>query len=321
MDSAHRSAPVDLCTSRPTPSAVLVLDNSGGGFQAVVPMPLPEHFDELVGSETFMIYLPRHRARAEYSLGKLHEVGIANVTLFEGLDGFTQDPRPAAQAEGLVVAEEALPGEVALAVTTLRLWKEMVGERRPYAVIFEDDVLPHPEIARLGPLYWHATPRELDFLFLGSEMTVAGPSLGDTLVVEVPAQTTHAYVVTLEGAQRGLALVNIQSRLLGHETRCIDVDMAGWMRAGHVRFRCWNGSRLARPFPVPPDLACLESMDVAAPGRDTGLFYQNLRMGSTIWSPEIVWSMEAPHPGPHHRSRAREKPPPKRGGSPRSCCA
>lgn len=252
-------------------------------------MPLPDRFDQLLGSEAFMIYLQRHRARAEYSLGKLHQVGFCNVTLFEGLDASTGDAVQTAETEGLLVSPDARPGEVALAVSTLRLWRRIVGERRPYAAIFEDDVLPHPDIARLGPLYWHETPRELDFLLLGSEMIVA-PSPTDPLVVAVPAQTTHAYVVTLEGARRALALVAIRARLLGHETRCIDVDMAGWMRAGLIRFGCWNGSRLEPPFPAVAVGVDPESNDVAWPGRDTGLFYQNLKLGSTIWTPEVVWS-------------------------------
>jgi len=63
-------------------------------------MPIPETFAGLKAQGGVMVYLPRHRARAEYSLAKLREVGFANIELTEGVDAHTADARRIAATEG-----------------------------------------------------------------------------------------------------------------------------------------------------------------------------------------------------------------------------
>lgn len=55
---------------------------------------------------------------------------------------------------------------------------------------------------------------------------------------------------------------------------------------------CWNGTSLPKVFPTSFEIGHTfsgEPHDVAWSPRDTGLFYQNFMLGSTIQGPETVW--------------------------------
>jgi hypothetical protein len=258
-------------------------------------MPLPATFAELQQGGGVMLYLERHRARAEYSLAKIRDAGFCEITLYEGADGTTLDVRGAAEAEGWRFRREIRATEVGCALSMLRLWKRVVDEALPYLLIFEDDVLPHPELRALGPSYWRETPRELDFLFLGNEMGEAAHASAEA-VIAAPSLTTHAYVVTVEGARRALALLSILRAHAGHRIDIIDVELNRWMLHGLIRWACWNGTRGAAPFPTSsgPSPHSLRPHDIAVAGRDTGLFYQNHALGSTIREPDLVWRANDP---------------------------
>jgi hypothetical protein len=249
-----------------------------------------------------MVYLPRHRSRADYSLAKLRDVGFANVELAEGVDAHTADVREIAASQGWSFRPAVKPGEIGCALAMFRLWRRVVQEGLPYLLIFEDDVLPRPDLDSLGPRYWAETPRDLDFVFLGNRMTVDGsemffaPEEADRLVVRGLSWTTHAYIITLQGARRALGL------LAGPELReqgidVVDTQIRHWMEQDRIRWRCWNGTKLPKVFKNSFEIGHTysgEPYDVAVSGRDTGLFYQNFMLGSIIQNPENVWRARRP---------------------------
>jgi hypothetical protein len=163
-------------------------------------------------------------------------------------------------------------------------------------LIFEDDVLPRPDLDSLGPRYWAETPRDVDFVFLGNRMTVDGsemffaPDEADQCVVRGLSWTTHAYIITLAGARRALGLLT-SPELRERGIDVTDTQIRQWMEQDRIRWGCWNGTRLPRVFPTSFEIGPTfsgEPYDVAWSGRDTGLFYQNFMLGSTIHDPEIV---------------------------------
>jgi hypothetical protein len=260
-------------------------------------MPLPNTFAELRARGGVMVYLPRHRSRAEYSLAKLREVGFAKIVLTEGVDAYTADVRQIAATEGWSFRPDVKPGEVGCALAMFRLWRRVVDQGLPYLLIFEDDVLPRPDLGSLGPRYWAETPRDVDFVFLGNRMTVDGsemffePEDADRRVVRGLSWTTHAYIITLAGARRSLELLaSPESRERGIDVG--DTQIRHWMEQNRIRWGCWNGTRLPKVFPTSFEIGHTfsgEPYDVAWSGRDTGLFYQNFMLGSTIQDPETVW--------------------------------
>jgi hypothetical protein len=264
-------------------------------------MPLPGTFDQLRARGGVMVCLARHRSRADYSLAKLREVGFANITLAEGVDASTADVRRIAATEGWSFRPEVKPREVGASLSMFRLWRRVVDEGLPYLLIFEDDVLPRPDLDSLGPSYWAETPRDVDFVFLGNQMTVDGsrmffdPDEAGRRVVRGLSWTTHAYIVTLAGARRSLEL------LAGPELReqgidVVDTQIRQWMEQNRIRWACWNGTRLPKVFPTSFEIGHTftgEPYDVAWSARDTGLFYQNFMLGSIIQNTET-----GSHPAP-----------------------
>jgi hypothetical protein len=201
-------------------------------------MSIPTTFAELRAPGGVMTFLPRHRARAEYSLAKLGEVGFTNIVLVEGVDGFAADVRQIAAAEGWSFHPEASATRIGCALSTIRLWRRVVDQGLPYLLIFEDDVLPRPDLASLGPRYWEETPREVDFVYLGNQMTVE-PGDQDQLVVQALSWCTHAYIITIEGALRALQLLSEPRRdLLAGNIDGIDTQIRDWMSRGVIQWAC-----------------------------------------------------------------------------------
>jgi hypothetical protein len=169
----------------------------------------------------------------------------------------------------------------------LRLWERVVEERLPYLLIFEDDVLPHPDIAQLGPEYWAETPQDADFVLMGNQMEVSDiAALPDPRlkVVTLPSWCLHAYVITQDGARRGLELV---ARELASDRwlSTIDVELRRWMERADVRYACWNGTMLRQAFPSSDEMRGRSELplDVTRSKRATGPFFQNFSLGSAIW--------------------------------------
>jgi hypothetical protein len=171
----------------------------------------------------------------------------------------------------------------------LRLWRRVVDQALPYLLIFEDDVLPRPDVTSLGPTYWEDTPRDLDFIYLGNQMTVE-PDFRDQRVVRALSWCTHAYIITLEGARRALALLS-GLRVSGQGIDVLDTQVREWMSQEVIQWGCWNGTRLPRVFPISDEVVNLSEAgpDIAWSPRDTGLFFQNFALGSSIQNPETVW--------------------------------
>jgi hypothetical protein len=234
-----------------------------------------------------MVYLPRLRWRATHSLAKLREVGFRNVVLEEGVDGFTGDPRDVGERHGWFFDPGLGPGEIGNSVSMLRLWRRVVEERLSYLLVFEDDVLPHPDIAQLGPEYWAQTPQDADFVLMGNQMELSDiAALPDPRrrVVTLPSWCLHAYVITQDGARRGLELV---ARELASDRwlSSIDVELRRWMVGADVRHACWNGTMLRQAFPSSNEMRGKSELplDVTWSKRATGPFFQNFSLGSSIW--------------------------------------
>jgi len=234
-----------------------------------------------------MIYLPRLRWRAEHSMSRLQEAGFRDIALVEGVDGFVVEPRQVAESAGWYFDPGLAPGEIGCSLSMLGLWERVVEEHLPYLLVFEDDVLPHPDISRLGQQYWTETPRDADFVLMGNQMEFAEiRALSDPRrrVLTLPSWCLHAYLVTQEGARLGLKLL---ARDLGADRwlSTLDNELKRWMQRGEVSHACWNGTVLARAFPTSDEVRGRSDIpaDVARSKSSTGLFFQNFSLGSAIW--------------------------------------
>ncbi|MEY2460767.1 MAG: glycosyl transferase, family 25, partial [Acidimicrobiaceae bacterium] len=245
-------------------------------------MPLPASFAELQENEAVMLYLPRLEWRAEHSLTRLREVGFRNVALEAGVDSALEDARAAALVDGWRFDPGITPGEIGFSTSMLRIWQRVVDEDLAYLLVFEDDVLPHPDIDRVGQTYWDETPSDADFVFLGSRMDRTDLARLPGRVVALPTWCTHAYVVTQRGAAEGLERLRDQITRADRWPRVLDQELRRWMEDGLVRYACWNGSLLPPAFPRSDQVlgGGVLPTDVAWVDRDTGPFFQNFSLVS-----------------------------------------
>jgi len=249
-------------------------------------MPLPASFAELQANGALMLHLPSLRWRAEHSLRRLHDVGFRNVELVAGVDAASQDARGAAAARGWLFDPGLSLENISYSASMLGIWQRIVDEDKPYRLVFEDDVLPHPDIDQLGPIYWDETPRDADFVFLGNRMERSELAARMDRVVTVPAWCTHAYVITCDGARQGLERLRDEVTRADRWLNVLDVELRRWMREGRIRYACWNGTMLPKAFPRSDDV--LDPLDppadVAWVHRDTGPFFQNYSLSSPLGS-------------------------------------
>lgn len=87
----------------------------------------------------------------------------------------------------------------AVMLAHLRVWKNILEKNIPYAVIFEDDMLFHTSWDSLAPLYYKATPKGCDMIFMGhhcGNVDLYSP------VVMAPVYCLNAYILTYNGAKK-----------------------------------------------------------------------------------------------------------------------
>jgi len=152
------------------------------------------------------------------------------------------------------------------------IWKKMIEENMEQALIFEDDVIFHPQFLELAPLYWEHTPDDFDLLYLGAQLDY--PSKAH--IARVPVFCTHAMLVTLKGAHKLYDLVmkrssgvkTIDCVLKEEMEKMLFTDMANTF-AWYV----WNGTFF------PTEIA---NMPKGWTKRNMGLVFQHEKWGSLV---------------------------------------
>lgn len=227
------------------------------------PSPMPATFAEIMAAEAWMMMLPRHQHRADRSKTLLADAGFVNITMVPGVDGFRDDWKAIAAESGWKFPENLGPGEIGCTISMLRLFQRIVDEDRPFAVIFEDDALPHPQFATLAEGWWAETPKDFDILYLGNQMS----NPGDAKVSTSECFLTHALAVSRAGAKKILDLIKRGGVDKG------DIMLIGYQHQKLIRHYAWSAKQAPKPEFAPQD-SCWS--------RDTGLVYQNFGLGSSI---------------------------------------
>ena len=167
----------------------------------------------------------------------------------------------------------------------MREIKRMIDEGAAYRIFFEDDALAHLDLPKgLGQKFWDATPKDFDILYLGNMMNASDPALSskDALVVQLPTYCMHAYMLTLKGANRIWNLVQTMAKE-SIPFLAIDIQMVIWQQEKKLNWQCWNGTWTQKSFPTFDEgLPWQAFPDIILPMKDTGLFWQNMRLGTTL---------------------------------------
>ncbi len=245
---------------------------------------LPKTFADLQSGGYYLLGLKRHSGRTAETQKRLHNTGFQQGSIWNGIDGFFENIPDVCKKLGmpwLEFPESMGPGHIGCALSHISIWKHIVDQKLPYGLIFEDDALPHPEIQKLGPIWYNQTPRNVDMIFLGNQMNPDDYRIYDSnqKVIQSPCFCLHAYIITYDGAQRLLTL--LESCPIDAIDKCI----VSWQQKALFSWVCWNGTFLPRPYPVfHPSIQHSQEEPLIVYKRDNGLIYQDFWLGNTILS-------------------------------------
>jgi GR25 family glycosyltransferase involved in LPS biosynthesis len=249
-------------------------------------MNLPASWSDVTSSKAVMIGLPKYSFRREYSASRLGAAGFTNISFFDAINGFEEDVDGALKKLGVNVPDSIRKGHKGCIYSHLAAWKQMIEENAPYRIFFEDDAIGHLDLPNgLGQKFWDATPKDFDMLYLGNMMNPNDPQVekSESLVVKVPTYCLHAYMLTLEGAKKLWSLIKDLSEFV-----TIDIQLIQWQIENKINWYCWNGTWTQKCFPTFDEgLPWQAFNDVITPQKDTGLFWQNMRLGTTLEHPTL----------------------------------
>jgi GR25 family glycosyltransferase involved in LPS biosynthesis len=248
-------------------------------------MSLPSKWEDVCGAKSQIIGLQRYAFRREYAAEKMKAIGFTNVECVDSFDGYHNDIDAALRDINVAFIDNLGPGHKGCSYSHIMIWKKMVEEGAPYRIFFEDDVLGHLDLPNgLGQKFWDATPHDFDILYLGNMMNPGNPALADpnALVVSVPTYCMHAYMLTLNGAKRLLRLIE-EAYLMSKPLIMLDIQLVHWQVEGKIKWYCWNGTWTQKSYPTyDQGLPWQAFSDIIMQQKDTGLFWQNMRLGTTL---------------------------------------
>ncbi|MDP1608679.1 MAG: glycosyltransferase family 25 protein [Chlamydiales bacterium] len=222
-----------------------------------------------------VINLNRHLSRFETTKCLMEQSGFTNIQRFEAIDGFytTNDFFERLGIFGKVAGV----GQKGCAASHLLVWEDFLkNSEKEFLFVAEDDMLPHSDFLQLFPIYWNLTPPFFDILLVGNQMNMT-PS--EPYLVPEPAFCLHAYIISKKGAQKLLGLYKQVPK--DDPGMCIiDIFMVKAMQQKKIIFYCYNGTKF-------PDKINHEAGNISH-DRDTGICFQNARLGSSIHATDLI---------------------------------
>lgn len=234
-------------------------------------------FQQMLDTPVFLVNMDKCKDRLELSLKRIADAGFTRVQRWKAVDAREDNLTEAWQRHNSPKFNPtdtefvSYPGKQGCMLSHLDIWKHMIDQQIPIAIVFEDDVEFHQAWASLAPAYWEVTPKHFDILYFGSQMEMHTQAN----ICRVPVFCTHAYMITLEGAQKLYSILmsdprgvsTIDCMLIDHMNRA----MMGFPTT--FEWYVWNARMFADPR------ASL-SKDWAK--RNHGLVFQDVELGTYV---------------------------------------
>jgi GR25 family glycosyltransferase involved in LPS biosynthesis len=123
--------------------------------------------------------MDRCTERLALSESRIRNAGFKNVHRHRAVDGknegelqeaWARHGNPLLNMEDVEFVDTYKHGKQGCSLSHFDVWKDIVDNSIPYAIIFEDDVEFHKDFATLAPTYWLNTPKDFDVLYMGSQI-------------------------------------------------------------------------------------------------------------------------------------------------------
>lgn len=253
-------------------------------------MGLPEEWSEVCKGKAIVMGLKRYAFRREFCAARLAQLGFSNIEIVDSFDGFQDDVVKEFITMGVPFNPTLGKGHLGCIFTMLREWKRFLDSGDEYRMFFEDDAMGHLDLPNgLGQQFWNATPKNFDLVYMGNMMGSQDSQLQDpnALVVQVPTYCLHAYILSRKGVEKLWSLIQ-ELKETNIQIQTIDIQLYLWQIQGRINWHCWNGTWLQKSYPTFDEgLPWQMFNEVIVPQKDTGVFYQNMRLGTTLEHPTL----------------------------------
>ncbi len=203
----------------------------------------------------------------------MEAAGFTNIQRFEAIDGHFTDE---SVFENLKILKGG-PGQRRCSASHLLLWKQFLeNSDKEFLFVAEDDMIPHSDFNRLFPLYWNETPKSFDIILVGSKIPHITDQ--DPMIFKSLGWCTHAYIISKQGAKTLLGLFENGPKNEDSDY-VIDIFLAKLMGDDKISYFSYNGKKFLDE----------KNRDGIYQDRDSGICFQNRRLGTTIHSAEIIY--------------------------------
>jgi len=235
----------------------------------------PKTWEDVLDLPCFIVNMDRCKTRWDVASKRVHEIGFKDVRREQAVDAESiEDLAKAWVAHGSPKFEAwdkefvIYKGKQGCFLSHANLWKKMIEANIAAAVVFEDDIMFHPQFKELAPAYYAKTPRDFDVVFMGSQFCFESRFHVD----RGPVYCTHAMLVTLRGAQRMYDMTVRNASGVSTVDCMLQKEM---LKGGAATFAwyVWNGGF----FPTQDAL-----MSNGWSRRNSGLVFQDENLGSYI---------------------------------------
>jgi GR25 family glycosyltransferase involved in LPS biosynthesis len=167
----------------------------------------PKTFQELLDAPCRVINLDHNTTRWNASEERIREAGFTNITRVSAVNAKNDEelyngwkslgfPKFAYKYDIGFLTNIGIQG---CFLSHFKIWKEIIDNKIPYMVVFEDDVLFHPNWTVLAPAYFEKTPQNYDMVYMGNRNDNVITAHIET---NVPVYCLHAILVTYNGVKK-----------------------------------------------------------------------------------------------------------------------
>jgi GR25 family glycosyltransferase involved in LPS biosynthesis len=168
-------------------------------------MPIPNTVADFLNLPVFVVNLAIATNRFHTVAPRIQQAGFKNIFRYLGIHGANHSQRMTAYATlgNPRITQKDMwflhsAGRQGCLLSHLLLWRQMIEQNIPVAVVLEDDVCFHSRWEEILPEYLEKIPQDVDLVYLGCQFRQSSTG---KIVDKIECITTHAYVVTLEGAK------------------------------------------------------------------------------------------------------------------------
>ena len=244
----------------------------------------PDTWDAFKALPCVVVSLTRKPERWAQAEPLIRARGFEKATRWDAVDAAQEDALAAADARHGTLPKDpsdgefhAFKGKQGCLYSHLDIWKHAIESNDPAwdaFVVFEDDVVFHPQFDTLAPTYYASTPKsKTNLVYLGAQLDAPSAFHVD----RVPVFCTHAYAMTRDGARKAYEFVTKHPRGL-YTIDCMLIDAykahcSPSRKPTPLEWVVWNGTF----YPTPTAL-----MDKGWTKRNGGLVFQDEAFGSDV---------------------------------------